>query len=207
MSKTLFEQIVKETEGKKKSSIWFRNKVRQLTISGGYNLNPGKLLLDERKDSSQPKKDRDSNKLTRMISYGKLYMFDYKPKYENTLPVYDTFPFVYIMGPTDGGFYGLNLHYLKIERRLEFLELLKKGQVSALKGRIYKYLFEAKYMNGIFLEIKEDSWDIAANLPVENFFSNVNGIEVSIPKKIVWTQTDKLTKSYIREKRRIGRIV
>lgn len=206
MSETIFQKIARETEGKSKSDTWYRNKVRQLTISGGYNLNPGKIFLDERKDMSRTKKKQDSNKIKFVLEFGKIYMFDYDPKYQLKLPIYDKFPLAYIMKGADGGFYAYNLHYLNIKRRLEFLELLKMGQVHILKSRVHRYLIDPKYMNGVFLEIGEDQWEVAAHLPVENFFTNVSGIEVSLPKSIIWQKTEKMQKTYYREKRRIGRI-
>lgn len=207
MSDTIFQRIVKETQGKPKSGTWYRNKVRQLTISGGYNLNPGKLILDERKDMSKPKKKQDSNKIKFVLEYGKIYMFDYDPKMQLKLPYYDKFPLAYIMKGTDDGFYAYNLHYLNIKRRLEFLAHLKAGQVHVLRNQVFRYLSDPKYMNGIFLEIGESEWEIAAHLPVENFFTNLSGVEIPIPKTFIWQKTERLTRSYYKEKRRIGRII
>lgn len=207
MSNTLFEIIEKETQGKSRSDVWYRNKVRQLTISKGYNLNPGKLLLDERSDRSQPKKEQDDNKITYRLDTGRIYMFDYDPKYQLKLPVYDKFPMTYILKPTDNGFYGYNLHYLNIKRRIEFLDILRMDQVHALKGRIHRYIIEPKYMNGVFLEVDESEWDVAAHLPVENFFTNVSGVEVPIPKTLIWQKTERMSKLYYREKRRIRRFL
>ena len=40
---------------------------------------------------------------------GSMIMFFYDPKTKDTLPYYDTFPLVVVVGPAPGGFYGLNL--------------------------------------------------------------------------------------------------
>jgi hypothetical protein len=40
---------------------------------------------------------------------GSMQMFFYDPKTKETLPYYDTFPLVVVVGPAEGGFYGLNL--------------------------------------------------------------------------------------------------
>ena len=43
---------------------------------------------------------------------GSMQMFFYDPKTKDTLPYYDRFPLVVVVGPAEKGFYGLNLHYL-----------------------------------------------------------------------------------------------
>ena len=55
---------------------------------------------------------------------GSMQMFFYDPKTKDTLPYYDTFPLSIIIGPADGGFMGLNLHYLPPILRAKFLDSL-----------------------------------------------------------------------------------
>jgi hypothetical protein len=208
MSETLFQKIIKEGKEKPRSSSWYRNKVKQLAISGGYVRDPEKLIREERRDSGKPKKEQDPNKLTRVLETGQIYMFDYDPKYQLKLPVYDKFPMVYVVKATDNGFYGLNLHYFNNKKRLIFLNDLKKRKVAKLlTGRTYRYITENKYMNGIFLKIDESEWEDASIIPVENFFTNINGLEVNIPKTIVWKGTDRMKQEYIQKERIITRII
>ena len=51
-------------------------------------------------------------------------MFFYDPKTKDTLPYYDTFPLVVVVGPAEKGFYGLNLHYLPPILRAKMLDAL-----------------------------------------------------------------------------------
>ena len=55
---------------------------------------------------------------------GSMYMFFYDPKHKETLPYYDKFPLVVVVGPAEGGFYGLNLHYLPPILRAQMLDAL-----------------------------------------------------------------------------------
>ena len=55
---------------------------------------------------------------------GSMQMFFYDPKHKQTLPYYDTFPLSIIIGPAEGGFMGLNLHYLPPALRAKFLDSL-----------------------------------------------------------------------------------
>lgn len=55
---------------------------------------------------------------------GSMCMFFYDPKTKDTLPYYDTFPLVVVVGPAEGGFYGLNLHYLPPLLRAKMLDRL-----------------------------------------------------------------------------------
>ena len=55
---------------------------------------------------------------------GNMYMFFYDPKLKKELPYYDSFPLVIVIGPADGGFLGLNLHYLPPILRAKFLDAL-----------------------------------------------------------------------------------
>jgi hypothetical protein len=53
-----------------------------------------------------------------------MYHFTYDPKGKETLPYYDTLPLILAVGPAPGGFYGINLHYLKPTTRAVFLDKL-----------------------------------------------------------------------------------
>jgi hypothetical protein len=55
---------------------------------------------------------------------GSMQMFFYDPKHKDTLPYYDSFPLAIVLGPAEGGFLGLNLHYLPPVLRAKFLDSL-----------------------------------------------------------------------------------
>src|SRR6056300_287940 len=91
----------------KESREWFRKKASNMR-----SINREALMKEEPL--------RQSNK--RII--GSMQMFFYDPKTKDTLPYYDKFPLVVVVGPAEGGFYGLNLHYLPPILRAKMLDAL-----------------------------------------------------------------------------------
>ena len=80
-------------------------------------MNRDKLLRD---DALELK----SKPVTRTGPQGNMYMFFYDPKYKETLPYYDGFPLIIMLGPAKGGFMGLNLHYLPPAVRARLLDII-----------------------------------------------------------------------------------
>lgn len=121
---------------------------------------------------------------------GNMYMFFYDPKTKDTLPYYDSFPLVIVVGPAEGGFYGLNLHYLPPTLRAKFLDSLldvtnnrlydesTKFQISynmlqrAAKMKYFKPCFK-HYLNSHvrsrFAMVEAPEWEIATFLPTADF--------------------------------------
>jgi len=121
---------------------------------------------------------------------GNMYMFFYDPKTKDTLPYYDSFPLTIVVGPAEGGFYGLNLHYLPPMLRARMLDGLMditnnksydettKFQVTyntlqrASKLKYYKPCFK-HYLNSNvrsrFAYVPPPEWEIATFLPTADF--------------------------------------
>lgn len=121
---------------------------------------------------------------------GNMYMFFYDPKTKDTLPYYDSFPLVIVVGPAEGGFYGLNLHYLPPTLRAKFLDSLldvtnnrlydesTKFRISynmlqrAAKMKYFKPCFK-HYLNSHvksrFAMVEAPEWEIATFLPTADF--------------------------------------
>lgn len=135
----------------------------------------------------------DPRKATAHAVIGRMYAFQYFPKYEDTLPMWDRFPLVLPMDMYDDGFLGINLHYLDPGNRLALLELLHdfitnqryddstrfKLSYSVLNGIkkydifrpcIKRYLLE--YMESPMIYIEPDEWELACLLPFERFHYN-----------------------------------
>lgn len=93
----------------KESREWFRKRVKDMR---GSRINRNNLMKEE------PVRLTDSEVV------GSMYMFFYDPKHKKTLPYYDSFPLVIVIGPAEGGFLGLNLHYLPPILRAKFLDAL-----------------------------------------------------------------------------------
>ena len=91
----------------KQSREWFKDKVSELK-----NINRRQLMREE------PIELRNRQLI------GTMNMFFYDPKTKDTLPYFDRFPLAIISGPADGGFYGINLHYLPQTLRAKFLDAL-----------------------------------------------------------------------------------
>jgi hypothetical protein len=120
---------------------------------------------------------------------GTMQMFFYDPKTKDTLPYYDTFPLVVIVGPAEKGFYGLNLHYINPMLRAKMLDGLmdiasSKNSPTAkfnitystLKStanlKYYKPCFKHYLTSNVkssFAQVPATDWEIAAFLPVASF--------------------------------------
>ena len=111
----LFNQLELEafragiTPRTEQSREWFRKRVSNMR-SGRINRN--RLMKEEPIEL-----DNDS-------IVGNMYMFFYDPKLKKELPYYDSFPLVIVVGPAEGGFLGLNLHYLPPTLRAKFLDAM-----------------------------------------------------------------------------------
>ena len=91
----------------KESRAWFKKKASNLR-----SINREALMKEEPL--------RRTNKEV----VGNMYMFQYDPKYRQTLPYYDAFPLVIITGARPGGFIGMNLHYLPAMLRAKLLDAI-----------------------------------------------------------------------------------
>ena len=68
---------------------------------------------------------KDDNFITRARPLtGRMFMYFYDPKHKKTLPYYDRFPLTFMVEKAEGGFYGLNLHYLPHKQRALFFDKL-----------------------------------------------------------------------------------
>ena len=159
----------------KEAQDWFRQKAQQMR-----RINRQDLLQDE-----QVKLVNRQNPLI-----GSMNMFFYDPKHKDTLPYYDRFPLVIIVGPAEKGFYGLNLHYLPNVLRAKMLDALlditnnKKYDESTRFQVSYKLLqssskmryFKPCYKHYLTAHVKSrlarvaaPEWEIATFLPTANF--------------------------------------
>ena len=154
----------------KESRDWFRKKVQNMR-----GINRRDLM---RSDPIQ-KRNRSA--------VGSMYMFFYDAKHRETLPYWDSFPLIVAVGPAQGGFYGLNLHYLPIPLRAKMLDALmditnnKKYDESTrfevsyetlqriAKLKYYKPCFKhylTKQVEGQLAYVPPPEWEIATFLPV-----------------------------------------
>ena len=161
----------------KQSRDWFRSKLSSMGVSRNTLMRDEQLKLVNK---SQP-------------LIGSMNMFFYDPKHKKTLPYYDRFPLSVIVGPAEGGFYGLNLHYLPPVLRARMLDALmditnnKKYDDSTRFELSYKVLtataklrfFKPCYKHYLFAHVKSrlarvsaPEWEIATFLPTADFEGN-----------------------------------
>ena len=88
----------------KESRDWFRKKARAMRVNRSQLMQEDEIQLRSRSAT------------------GAMFMFFYDPKHKKTLPYYDSFPLIIAVGGAEGGFIGLNLHYLPIALRAKFLD-------------------------------------------------------------------------------------
>lgn len=172
------------------SKKWFQANVKKLG-----QVNRTSLLKD---DALEPS--------SRNIA-GNMYMYFYDPKWKDQLPYYDRFPLTIMVEPAPGGFYGLNLHYLKPTIRAAFLDELMKTAPQKItdKSRIrarYKLLasskkykefkpcfkhYLGKHVKSPFSRVPMTDWEIAIFLPTEQF--------VRKAKSSVWKDSISIARS------------
>ena len=152
------------------SRKWFQSKIADMTMPSRQ-----KLL----KDPALEKTNRDV--------VGNMYMYFYDPKHKKTLPYYDRFPLTIMVQPAEGGFHGLNLHYLPINLRVRLLDRLvdltnntkfdSTTRISADYARLKNVRLIRptikRYLNGRvksqFRRIDADEFTAATLLPVARF--------------------------------------
>lgn len=161
------------TPRSKESIAWFRRKAQAMR-----GVNRSKLMKE------------DPIELGSRPIVGSMFMFFYDPKTKETLPYYDSFPLVVIVGKAPGGFTGLNLHYLPPALRAKMLDglievannkaydettkfsvtynMLKRA--STLK--YYKPCFKrylTSHLRSKFAYVPPPEWEIATFLPTADF--------------------------------------
>ena len=183
--KTLFERVTARTGGEKKSLSWYRSAVK--AESSAYKKNFGKYILDEKRDNIGSVQAQDQNELRQYTVQGHLYMFEYKAKMK-WLPYYDRFPLVYVIKALRNEFWGANLHYLPIKKRLQATRKLMQGRVDLPKACFHKYL--QPHVEGLLIDLAEDEWDTAILLPTEDFVKYTHGVMFPIDKQIVWDEVN-----------------
>lgn len=152
---------------------WYRE-----TAKGFKNVTERKMLTG------------DSTRMVTKIKPGNMYMFQYDPKYKDTLPFFDRFPLIFPFHVEADRFWGLNLHYLPHRLRAQLMDalystvnnqrydettklrmsykLLKSAsRIKFFEPCVKQYLYSQ--LNSRFLYVYPSEWDIALFLPLERF--------------------------------------
>ena len=176
----------------KQSREWYRNtaaKIKSLNEKSFFKGDPSRLV-------SKP-------------ILGSMYMFFYFPKTHEDLPFYDTFPLIFPFAKAEGGFLGLNMHYLPPQLRAKLMDglyefannkkytektklamnyqLLKRAsKLFYYEACVKRYLYSQ--VRSKFMYIQPNEWDIALFLPTERF--------VKQNKQIVWSDSKRKIRRY-----------
>ncbi len=160
------------TPRSKESRAWFMNKAKNLNVSRS------KLMKEE------------PIELRSRPAVGRMYMYFYDPKTKDTLPYYDRFPLIIMVGPAPRGFMGLNLHYLPLDVRAKFLDALlgtinnerydestrfrlsydmlkRASRLRAFRPCLKRYL--SSHVRSRLALVPAPEWEIAAFLPTADF--------------------------------------
>jgi hypothetical protein len=148
-----------------------------------------------------------SDRLVTAISVGRMYLFMYDPKMKEDLPYYDRFPLIFPFRRVQGGFYGINLHYLPHILRARLMDNLyslanNKANDDTTKLRLSYQLLNASakyrffqpcvkhYLNNHvksrFLWVPSQQWETALFLPLERF--------VGATKQQVWRDSRRMVR-------------
>ena len=147
----------------------------------------------------------DTDRLKNRTTIGKMFFFMYDAKHKATLPYYDKFPLIFPVDRVQGGFYGLNFHYLPLKLRAQLMDALYditnnerydestklKLSYGVLKGAEKFKLFQPTFKRYLssqvrsrFVEVYPSEWDIALWLNSEQF--------VGASKTKVWADSRKI---------------
>lgn len=131
--------------------------------------------------------------VSRKPAFGSLMMFFYEAKHAETLPYWDRFPLTLVVQPAEGGFYGLNLHYITpplralllsrlytVSNNKRFDESTKLNMTYALlkgsqKYRQFKPCFKHYLVDQVrspFAIVPATEWLMSVYLPSEQFIGS-----------------------------------
>lgn len=133
----------------------------------------------------------NSNRAAGSVTVGNLYFFKYDPKHKAKLPLYDKYPMAFPIKMYGDGFLGVNMHYLPIGQRKQFVnsinEYKKTSDLSRMDvsaelfnelertKRIYQIIPEAvhRYLNtqlrSRFIQILPDEYEKAVQLRIDEW--------------------------------------
>ena len=165
-----FEALRVDPASVKKSMAWYQKQIANL-----------KGLQTSARKAIQAGDNR--------IIPGGVYLFSYDPKHKDTLPYYDTQPLVMPFAKAQGGFLGINLHYLSYPLRFKLmgalLSLVRNIKDPRSRAKVsWDILNSSSKFKGVepcvkhyllphvrsqFLQIPNDQWVTASMMPIEQF--------------------------------------
>lgn len=138
---------------------------------------------------------RHGKKKNGMPALGRMYFYQYDAKNKDTLPYWDSFPLIFLVSLREGGWEGINLHYLPPKARAILLDRLMdlrsnkkytdntrlRMTYQILKNMPKYVLFKPCYkrylsthISSRIIEIPHTEWEATVFLPVQRFNKEVN---------------------------------
>ena len=159
----------------RRSAKWFQTKIKGLegTLRNQWSSTNAPKFYREAENKVNPKV------LKLRVNLGDLFAYYYKPKHMMTLPYYDQFPLIMLIGYEKDTFLGLNFHYLNPRLRAILLDRVtaKVGQgiikwqkiakITQVEPCVKRYRYDHIVRKVIPIEEKET--EIAIFLPLERF--------------------------------------
>lgn len=156
--------------------VWYREKAKEV----------GKINETSFFKSAEADRFRNSSQ----FKIGNMYMFYYDPKHKDTLPYYDRVPLIFPINRAQGGFLGINFHYLPLKLRAKLMDSLYEvstndrydettklqisyrllnasSQYREFRPTVKHYLFD--HVRSKLLFINPSEWDIALFLNIAKF--------------------------------------
>jgi hypothetical protein len=188
---TVLEQIRKKLRNQPKAEAdavkWFRNEILNIQSSTSTDKHGHRSRVAGSNFRNQVLND---SSLKSDFGIGSMFLYIYDPKGKETLPFYDKCPLTILTDWFEGGFAGLNLHYLPYKERYQLLtelmeyrnrknltkqtimklsyDLLKNASgLGAFKPCYHRYLNE--HVRTQPSKIYSKDWVTAMFLPVHNF--------------------------------------
>jgi len=155
------------------SRDWFRKKAQSLR-----RVNRNTIMKEE------------PIELKSTFQSGAMAMFFYNPKTKDKLPYYDSFHLTIIVDKAEGGFYGMNLHYLPPILRAKFLDVLLDNTnnkyydektrfavnynylKNSARTKYFKPCFKhylTSHVKSRFAVVPAPEWEIATFLPLADW--------------------------------------
>ena len=194
MADKIVTDFLKNIKAKSGEAIkWFKNIVKQTQRATFPAATGRKEFTGER-----------SIGVTRKPLIGRMYLFQYKAKWDEILPYWDMWPLIFPFDYAKNGFYGINLHYLAPNDRTDLMIRLIKAQggsgnlteryklklsydiITKFKPAIpciKRYLFGQVRGTGMY-GIGGEDWSYAAALPLQKFQKQ--------SAKYVWNQSAQM---------------
>ena len=159
----------------RRSAQWFQDKIKGLKggLRNQFSSTNAAKFYREAETKVNP------TVLKRRAELGDLFCYYYNPKYRATLPYYDMFPMIMLIGAEKDTFLGINFHYLRPKWRAVLLDRVsaklgsglprwsKLRQIRQIAPTIKRYRID--HIMRRVVPIEENEHEIAIFLPTERF--------------------------------------